>query len=111
MNTDSVEVAVRHQRCRRRCLAEKVERVRHTYEPGMSVSLLARQGGIAPQPAVQLALAKFRKTSENPLAGKTAGVAGSVPGASATRASNSSSSTRNSSLARGAPGHTWMPAP
>lgn len=48
MNSDSVEVVVRDQRRRRWSLAEKVELVRRTYEPGMSVSLLARQEGIAP---------------------------------------------------------------
>lgn len=48
MNSDSVEVVVRDQRLRRWSLAEKVELVRRTYEPGMSVSLLVRQEGIAP---------------------------------------------------------------
>lgn len=39
---------MRGQHRRRWSLAEKVERVRRTYEPGMSVSLLARHEGIAP---------------------------------------------------------------
>ena len=42
-NTEAVEVIMRDQRRRRRSLAEKAALVRRTYEPGMSVSLVARQ--------------------------------------------------------------------
>ena len=46
-HTDSVEVIVNDQRRRRWSLAEKGALVRRTYEPGMSVSLVARQEGVA----------------------------------------------------------------
>ena len=46
-NTDTVEVIMRNQRRRRWSLAEKAALVRRTYEPGMSVSLVARQEGVA----------------------------------------------------------------
>ena len=51
MNTtrhmESVEVILKDQRRRRWSLAEKSALVRRTYEPGMSVSLVARQEGVA----------------------------------------------------------------
>jgi transposase-like protein len=46
-NTETIEVITRDQRRRRRSLAEKSALVRRTYEPGMSVSLVARQEGVA----------------------------------------------------------------
>jgi len=46
-NTDTVEVIIRDQRRRRWSLAEKAALVRRSYEPGMSVSLVARQEGVA----------------------------------------------------------------
>jgi transposase-like protein len=46
-HTDPIEVLVRDQRCRRWSLTEKQALVRRTYEPGMSVSLVARQEGVA----------------------------------------------------------------
>lgn len=46
-NTDSVEVILKDQRRRRWSPAEKAALVRRTYEPGMSVSLVARQEGVA----------------------------------------------------------------
>lgn len=46
-HTDSVEVVVKDQRRRRWSLAEKAALVRRTYEPGMSVSLVARQEGVS----------------------------------------------------------------
>jgi len=46
-NTDSVEVILKDQRRRRWTPAEKERLVRRTYEPGMSVSLVARQEGLA----------------------------------------------------------------
>lgn len=46
-NTDSVEVVLKDQRRRRWSAAEKEALVRRTYEPGMSVSLVARQEGVA----------------------------------------------------------------
>ena len=46
-NTDSVEVVLKDQRRRRWSPAEKEALVRRTYEPGMSVSLVARQEGVA----------------------------------------------------------------
>lgn len=45
-HTDSVEVILTDQRRRRWSLAEKAALVRRTYEPGMSVSLVARQEGV-----------------------------------------------------------------
>ena len=46
-HTDPIEVFVRDQRRRRWSLSEKQALVRRTYEPGMSVSLVARQEGVA----------------------------------------------------------------
>lgn len=46
-HTDSVEVVFKDQRRRRWSPAEKQALVRRTYEPGMSVSLVARQEGVA----------------------------------------------------------------
>ncbi|MDB5742960.1 MAG: transposase family protein [Polaromonas sp.] len=46
-DTDTVEVILRDQRRRRWSLAEKSALVRRTYEPGMSVSLVARQEGVS----------------------------------------------------------------
>ena len=45
--TDSVVVITTDQRRRRGSLQEKAALVRRTYEPGMSVSLVARQEGVA----------------------------------------------------------------
>ena len=45
---DRVEVVTSVQRRRRWSAAEKVRIVQETYAPGMSVSLVARQHGIAP---------------------------------------------------------------
>ena len=46
-HTESVEVVVTDQRRRRWSVAEKAALVRRTYEPGMSVSLVARQEGVS----------------------------------------------------------------
>jgi len=46
-HTDTVEVILKDQRRRRWSLAEKSALVRRTYEPGMSVSLVARQEGVS----------------------------------------------------------------
>ncbi len=46
-HTDTVEVILKDQRRRRWSPAEKAALVRRTYEPGMSVSLVARQEGVA----------------------------------------------------------------
>jgi transposase len=46
-NTESIEVVMRDQRRRRWSLTEKSALVRRTYEPGMNVSLVARQEGVA----------------------------------------------------------------
>ena len=46
-HTDTVEVVTSVQRRRRWTPAEKAALVRRTYEPGMSVSLVARQEGVA----------------------------------------------------------------
>ena len=46
-NTETIEVITREQRRRRWSLAEKSALVRRTYEAGMSVSLVARQEGVA----------------------------------------------------------------
>ncbi len=45
--TDPIEVLVTDQRRRRWTSQEKAALVRRTYEPGMSVSLVARQEGIS----------------------------------------------------------------
>jgi transposase len=45
--TDSVEVVMTDQRRRRWSAQEKASLVRRTYEPGMSVSLVARQEGVS----------------------------------------------------------------
>ena len=45
--TETVEVITTDQRRRRWSLQEKAALVRRTYEPGMSVSLVARQEGVA----------------------------------------------------------------
>ena len=45
---ETVEVITSDQRRRRWSAAQKQALVRRTYEPGMSVSLVARQHGIAP---------------------------------------------------------------
>lgn len=45
--TEPVEVVMTDQRRRRWSVQEKVALVRRTYEPGMSVSLVARQEGVA----------------------------------------------------------------
>ena len=46
-NTETIEVITRDRRRRRWSLAEKSALVRRTYEAGMSVSLVARQEGVA----------------------------------------------------------------
>lgn len=46
-NTDTVEVIMTDQRRRRWSVAEKAALVRRSYEPGMSVSLIARQEGVS----------------------------------------------------------------
>ena len=45
--TESVEVVMTDQRRRRWSAQEKADLVRQTYEPGMSVSLVARQRGVS----------------------------------------------------------------
>jgi transposase len=46
-HTDTVEVIVKDQRRRRWTPEQKATLVRRTYEPGMSVSLVARQEGVS----------------------------------------------------------------
>lgn len=46
-HTDTVEVIVKDQRRRRWSPEQKANLVRRTYEPGMSVSLVARQEGVS----------------------------------------------------------------
>ena len=46
-HTESIEVVVKDQRRRRWYLAEKAALVRRIYEPGISVSLVARQEGVS----------------------------------------------------------------
>ena len=46
-HTDSVEVILKDQRRRRWSPTEKAALVRRTYEPGMTVSLVARQEGVS----------------------------------------------------------------
>ena len=46
-HTETIEVITRDQRRRRWLATEKAALVRKTYEPGMSVSLVARQEGVS----------------------------------------------------------------
>ncbi len=46
-HTESIEVITTDQRRRRWSVSEKAALVRRTYEPGMSVSLVARQEGVS----------------------------------------------------------------
>lgn len=46
-HTETIEVITRDQRRRRWSATEKAALVRKTYEPGMSVSLVARQEGVS----------------------------------------------------------------
>lgn len=46
-HTDTIEVITTDQRRRRWSVAEKAALVSRTYEPGMTVSLVARQAGVA----------------------------------------------------------------
>ena len=46
-HTESVQVVTSDQRRRRWSLSQKAALVRRTYEPGMSVSLVARQEGVS----------------------------------------------------------------
>ena len=46
-HTETIVVITRDQRRRRWSLSEKAALVRRTYEQGMSVSLVARQAGVA----------------------------------------------------------------
>lgn len=46
-HTETIEIITRDQRRRRWSAAEKAHLVRRTYEPGMSVSLVARQEGMS----------------------------------------------------------------
>jgi transposase len=46
--TDRVEIITSVQRRRRWTAAEKVRMVEETFEPGMTVSLVARRHGVAP---------------------------------------------------------------
>ena len=46
-HTETIEIITRDQRRRRWSAAEKATLVRKTYEPGMSVSLVARQEGVS----------------------------------------------------------------
>ena len=57
-NTDPIEVFVRDQRRRRWSLSEKQALVRRTYEPGMSVSLVARKEVRGSEFAVPVAKAR-----------------------------------------------------
>ena len=60
-HTESVEVILKDQRRRRWSPAEKAALVKRTYEPGMSVSLVARQEGVA----VKLQRMLGKKTLKN----------------------------------------------
>src|SRR5262249_26054176 len=53
--TDRVEIITSVQRRRRWTAAEKVRMVEETFEPGMTVSLVARRHGRCPEPAVHVA--------------------------------------------------------
>ena len=46
-HTESVKVILKDQRRRRWSFTEKLALMRRTYKPGMSVSLVARQEGVA----------------------------------------------------------------
>jgi transposase len=46
--TNHVEIITSVERCRRWTASEKVRMVEETFEPGMTVSLVARRRGVAP---------------------------------------------------------------
>ena len=81
-HTESVEVILKDQRRRRWSLPKKAALVRRTYEPGMSVSLVARQEGVAAS-----LLFQWRKLERQGLASvhQTAGVSASLASSCATR--------------------------
>src|SRR5262245_16185572 len=56
-STNRVEIITSVQRRRRWTAPEKVRMVEETFEPGMTVSLVARRHGVAPKPVVHLASA------------------------------------------------------
>ena len=49
--TNYIEIITSVQRRRRWTASEKVRMVEETFEPGMTVSLVARRHGVAPNPA------------------------------------------------------------
>src|SRR5262245_60628972 len=51
-----VEIITSVQRRRRWTASEKVRMVEETFEPGMTVSLVARRHGVAPNPTVHVAV-------------------------------------------------------
>jgi transposase len=57
-STDRVEIITSVQRRRRWTAPEKVRMVEETFEPGMTVSLVARRHGVAPKTRQNLILAK-----------------------------------------------------
>src|SRR5262245_1976003 len=59
-NIDRIEVITSVQRRRRWSAEEKARIVQETYAPGMSVSLVARQHGVAPNQVFHLAAALCR---------------------------------------------------
>jgi len=62
-NIDRVEVITSVQRRRRWSAEEKARIVQETYAPGMSVSLVARQHGVAPNQVFTLASAVCRRSA------------------------------------------------
>jgi transposase-like protein len=63
-STNRVEIITSVQRRRRWTAPEKVRMVEETFEPGMTVSLVARRHGVAPKPVVHLASAGGAKAQD-----------------------------------------------
>lgn len=57
-HTPHAEILDRPERRRRWTAAEKLEMVQETYEPGVTVSLIARRRGVAPNQLVPMAQAR-----------------------------------------------------
>src|SRR5215472_2870947 len=85
-NIDRVEVITSVQRRRRWSAEEKAAIVQETYAPGMSVSLVARQHGIAPNQAVHLAAALCRGRAVGGRGRRGGGARLRIPGFTSPRA-------------------------
>ena len=74
-HSETIEVITRDQRRRRWSLGEKAALVRRTYEPGMSVSLVARKEGVSASLLLPVAQARASRSIDRG-AGRRGGRAG-----------------------------------